>query len=188
MGWRAGSIMPWVTSGKSFASLSLSFHVCKIRIQRCPVGIGVRAGDNSRVWWALCLFRGSSGTDARGVCAGPATCPREQRKQSWSGPRVQGGAGDDTVRWLLEGCRRPPGPPVPGPIPPPLTSGSASSLLSPGGGQPSPSWASSPLSFPPAGTGLLCSFHLTTRPKPHITSHPPSSGRFLSPHRRPGTV
>lgn len=128
LGWRAGSIMPWVTSGKSFASLSLSFHVCKTRIQRSPVGIGVRAGDNWRVWWALCLLGGSSGTDAHGVCAGPATCPREQRKQSWSGPRVGGGAGDGAVRWLPEGCRRWPGPPVPGPIPSPLTSGSASSL------------------------------------------------------------
>ena len=101
---------------------------------------------------------------------------------------MRGGLGDG-AGWLAvaEGCRRRPGPPLPGPSRPPLTSGSASPLLSPGE-QFGPSWASSPPSSPPAGTGLLCSFHLITRPESHITSHPPSSGRFLSPHRRPGTV
>ena len=46
MGWRAGSIAPCVTSGKSFNFLSLSFHVCKTRIKVSPVGMGVRTGDN----------------------------------------------------------------------------------------------------------------------------------------------
>ena len=64
LGWRAVSITSWVTSGKSFASLSLSFHVCKTRVQRSPVGLGIQAADNRRVLWALCLLGGGSGTDA----------------------------------------------------------------------------------------------------------------------------
>ena len=61
---------------------------------------------------------------------------------------------------------------------PSLTSGSSSFLLFPGGGRSNLSRASSPLSSPPIGTGLLYSFHLIIKPEAHITSHPPSSERF----------
>ena len=47
-----------VTALKPF--LSLSFHVCKTRVQRSPVGIGIQAADNRRVLWALCLLGGGS--------------------------------------------------------------------------------------------------------------------------------